>query len=92
MTQKTLKIDQKSLNIYDIKIGWNLTTKRGDSGSAVMLEEKCVIIEAPKTDTIIDQNSSLTEKSDKNDQNQKMQKMRKVRKCKKWQNQKIRKV
>jgi len=33
----------------------NLTTKRGDSGSAGLPEEKCVIIEAPKTDTKIDQ-------------------------------------
>ena len=36
----------------------NLTTKRGDSGSALMLGEKCVMNQAPKTDTKITQNSS----------------------------------
>jgi len=30
-----------------VKIGHNLTTKMGDSGSAGLLEEKCVIIWAP---------------------------------------------
>ena len=33
----------------------NLTTKRGDSGSAGMLGEKCVIIEALNLDTKSDQ-------------------------------------
>jgi len=30
-----------------VKLGHNLTTKRGDSGSAGTPGEKCVIIEAP---------------------------------------------
>ena len=38
----------------------NLTTKTGDSGSADILEEKCVIKQALKFDTKIDQNSSQT--------------------------------
>jgi len=38
-----------------VKIGHFLTTKMGDSGSAGLPGEKCVIIEAPKIDTIIDQ-------------------------------------
>jgi len=48
LTQKVTKNDQKLINIYDTKTGHNLTTKRGDSGSAGMLGEKCVIIGAPK--------------------------------------------
>ena len=34
----------------------NLTTKKGDSGSAGFLERKCVMIEAPKFDTKIIKN------------------------------------
>jgi len=55
--QKLIKIDEKSINIYDTKLGHNLTTKRGDSGSAGILEEKCVIKEALNLDTKIDQKS-----------------------------------
>ena len=54
--QKMSKNDQKLINISHLKIGHNLTNKRGDSGSAGMLEEKCVIIEAPKLDTIMIKN------------------------------------
>jgi len=39
-----------------IKLGHNLTTKRGDSGSAGLLERKCVIIGAPNLVTKSDQN------------------------------------
>jgi len=41
------KNDQNLTHIYTPKLCHNLTTKRGDSGSAVMLEEKCVINQAP---------------------------------------------
>jgi len=51
LTQKTVKNDQKSLNISRSKMRSNLTIKRGDSGSAGSLGEKCVIIEAPNLDT-----------------------------------------
>ena len=44
----------------------NLTIKKGDSGSAGMLGEKCVMIEAPNLDTKKSQKSSTTIKSDKN--------------------------
>jgi len=40
----------------------------GDSGSAGMLGEKCVITEVPKMNTKSDQKSSTTRKSDKNQQ------------------------
>ena len=72
----------------------NLTTKRGDSGSAGLLEEKCVIIEAPKTDTKRDKNWSATRKSTKNDQksrklkNSKIKKIQKTEKVTKSENQK----
>jgi len=75
-----------------------LTTKRGDSGSAGMLEENSVITEAPKTDTIIDQKSSQTRKSDKNLQkstklkNIKINKIKKVTKSEKVKNAKTQKV
>ena len=52
--QKMSKNDQKLINISHLKIGHNLTTKRGDSGSAGMLGEKCVILEAPKLVTKVD--------------------------------------
>jgi len=55
-----MKIDQKSINICDMKMRSNLTTKRGDSGSAGMLGEKCVMIEAPNLTTKIDQKVSPT--------------------------------
>jgi len=54
--KKSLKFDQKSTHFYTPKIGSNLTIKKGDSGSALMLEEKCVIIEAPKSDQKSTQN------------------------------------
>ena len=53
--QKLTKNHQKLTHIYDTKLGHNLTTKRGDSGSAGMLEKNSVIIEAPNLTTIIDQ-------------------------------------
>jgi len=43
-------------HIYDTKIGHNLTTKKGDSGSAPLLEIKCVMIEAPNLVTKSDTN------------------------------------
>jgi len=54
-----------------------LTTKRGDSGSAGTPGEKCVIIEALNLDTIFDQKSSITTKSDKNQQKSTKSKNRK---------------
>jgi len=67
----------------------NLTTKRGDSGSALMLGEKCVIIEAPNLDTKITQNRCQQQKMTKNDQNQqntKSDKIKKMQKHKKHEN------
>jgi len=58
LTQKSLKNDQKLINISHLKIGHNLTTKRGDSGSAGMLGEKCVMNQAPNLTTKSDQNQS----------------------------------
>jgi len=55
LTQKLTKNDQKMTHIYSTKIGHNLTTKKGDSGSAETPGEKCVIIEAPKIVTKSDQ-------------------------------------
>ena len=43
----------------------NLTTKTGDSGSAGMLGEKCVITEAPNLTTRNDQKASQTQKMTK---------------------------
>jgi len=60
LTQKTVKFDQKLSNICDMKMRSNLTTKRGDSGSAGMLEKNSVMNQAPKFDTIIDQKVSPT--------------------------------
>jgi len=55
-SQKVTKNDQKLINICDMKMRSNLTTKRGDSGSAGMLEENSVIIGALNLDTKSDQN------------------------------------
>ena len=44
------KKDQKLTHFYTWKTGHNLTIKRGDSGSAGSLGEKCVMIEALKFD------------------------------------------
>jgi len=81
--QKMTKIDQKLTSKSDTKIGHNLTIKRGDSGSAGLLEEKCVIIGALKLDTIIDQKSSQTRKMTKNDQKSRKQKSDKNQKMQK---------
>ena len=56
----------------------------GDSGSALMLGEKCVITEAPKTDTKIDQKWCQQQKSDKN-----WQKSTKQKNSKKWKSEKV---
>jgi len=66
--KKTVKNDQKLINIYDTKTGHNLTTKTGDSGSAGMLGEKCVMIEAPKLVTKIDTKLTQQQKMMKIDQ------------------------
>jgi len=55
LDQKVTKNDQKLIINSGDKLGHNLTTKRGDSGSAGMLGEKCVIIGALNLDTIFDQ-------------------------------------
>jgi len=57
----------------------NLTIKKGDSGSAGMLEKKCVIIGALNLDTKMDTNWCQQQKMIKNWQ--------KSTKYKKWQNQ-----
>jgi len=56
--QKWVKNHQNLITKSGVKLCHNLTTKRGDSGSAGLLEEKCVIIEAPNLDTKIDQNTT----------------------------------
>jgi len=61
----------------------NLTTKRGDSGSAGTPGEKCVMIEAPKTDTIFDQKWCQQQKMTK-----KWQKMTKLKNRQNQENQK----
>jgi len=61
----------------------NLTTKRGDSGSAGLPEEKCVIIWAPKLVTKNDQKLTTTRKSDKNHQNPQNTKINKIKKTEK---------
>jgi len=48
-----------------LKMWSNLTIKRGDSGSALMLGEKCVITEAPNLDKKSDKNWSKSSKSEK---------------------------
>ena len=58
MTQKNSKNSEKVINIYTSKMRSNLTTKMGDSGSAGLLERKCVMTGALKTDTIIDQKTT----------------------------------
>jgi len=76
----------------------NLTTKSGDSGSAGMLGEKCVIIGAHNLDTKIDTNwcqqQKMTKKQQKswNAENEKIDKTEKVRKVSKPENAKVRKV
>jgi len=51
-----IKKQQKLITKSGVKIGHNLTTKMGDSGSAGLLERKCVMIEAPKLVTKSDKN------------------------------------
>jgi len=76
----------------------NLTTKKGDSGSALMLGRKCVMIEAPKFDTKMIKNSSQQQKINKIDQksskhkNAKIDKIRKSEKTQKPENAKSEKV
>ena len=71
-----------------------MTTKRGDSGSAGLLERKCVIIGALKTDTKSDQKYVNTQKMIKNHQksrnaeNEKIIKIRKTEKVTKSRKQK----
>ena len=72
----------------------------GDSGSAGMLGEKCVIIEAPNLVSKSDQKLSTTIKINKNDQKstkhknakiKKSEKSKKVTKCKNTKTRKVRK-
>ena len=65
LSQKMTKNDQKSTHFYTPKLGHNLTTKRGDSGSAGLPEEKCVMNQAPKLVTKNDQKLTQQQKSDK---------------------------
>jgi len=84
LRQKLTKNDQKLIIKLGVKLDHILTTKRGDSGSAGILERKCVIIGAPKTDTKMIKNSFTTLKMIKND--------KKSTKQKKWKSDKIRKT
>jgi len=61
----------------------NLTTKRGDSGSAGSLGEKCVIIGALKLVTKNDQKLITTRKTTKKCQNSSKQKNTKIKKTEK---------
>jgi len=81
--KKTVKFDQKLTTNSGVKIGHNLTTKRGDSGSAGLPERKCVIIGALNLDTKIDQNSTQQQKMTKNDQNSRNAKSDKIKKSEK---------
>ena len=78
--KKWPKIDHKLVIQNDVKFDY----QKGDSGSAGMLGEKCVIVEAPNLDTKSDQNQSSTWKIIKIDQNSSKQKNRK-----KWKSQKV---
>jgi len=51
ITQKWPKIDHKLVTQNEVKFDY----QKGDSGSAGLPEEKCVIIEAPNLTTKIDQ-------------------------------------
>jgi len=83
MTQKLIKNHSKLIIYLGVKSGHNLTTKRGDSGSAGSLGQKCVMNQAPNLDTKIDQKSTQQLKMTKNDQKSQI--------IKKWKNSKIRK-
>jgi len=75
-----VKNHQKLIIKSGVKIGHFLTTKRGDSGSAGLPEEKCVIIGALNLVTKIDQKSTQQQKSDKNQQKSTKQKKCKIEK------------
>ena len=75
-----------------------MTIKRGDSGSAPLLEIKCVIIEAPKLNTKSDINWCRQQKMTKNDQKlqnikidkiDKIIKTQKATKSEKWKSEKV---
>jgi len=51
LTQKSLKNDQNLTPKSGVKLDHNLTIKKGDSGSAGTLGEKCVILGAPNLTT-----------------------------------------
>jgi len=54
--QNVIKNEWKMIIYLGAKMWSNLTTKRGDSGSAGTPGEKCVIIWAPKFDTKVSKN------------------------------------
>jgi len=54
--KKLTKNHSKLITNSGVKMRSNLTTKRGDSGSAGLPEKKCVIIGALNLDTKNDQN------------------------------------
>jgi len=83
LRQKVTKNDQKLIIKSGTKLGHNLTTKRGDSGSAGTPGEKCVIIGALNLDIKSDQKSSLAIKSDKNHQKSSKSKNTKIKKTEK---------
>jgi len=66
LTQKTVKNDQKLIKIHHSKMRSNLTTKRGDSGSAGSLGQKCVMNQAPNLVTKSDQKTTQQQKINKN--------------------------
>ena len=83
LTQKMTKNHSNLIIKSGVKMRSHLTTKRGDSGSAGSLGQKCVMNQAPNLDTKIIQNQSPTLKSDKNHQNQQNMKNDKIKKIRK---------
>ena len=58
LDKKMTKNDSNLIIKSGVRLGHILTTKRGDSGSAGLLEEKCVINQALNLDTKSDKKSS----------------------------------
>jgi len=75
-----IKNDEKVITKSGVKLGQKLTIKRGDSGSAGLLERKCVIIGAPNLVSENDQKWCQQQKLTKNHQNQKMIKNAEIKK------------
>jgi len=83
LQQKWVKKWQKLINISHSKMRSNLTTKRGDSGSAGSLGQKCVMNQAPNLDTKMIKKWCQQLKMTKNDQNSQIDKNMKIEKMQK---------